>query len=344
MTDTEFRDAVKRGNVSGGYLLFGDEDFLKGRYAADMCSAVCDSQFEEFNIIKLDASETDAGALEDAVVGYPLMAERKAVCLNGFRPAALKDKELEAYVDVFSRMEDYPHTVLAVAVPCDGMDAGTLPKKPSSVYKKLTEFLTPVQFDQKGPAALKKWIGAQFAKAEVEAHFDASDAMLARCGRDMHILHGECEKLIAYAKSHGERITPETVETVCCKSEEEDAFALANAVLAGDRRGALAALKGYRDRREEPVAVTASLGRVLTDMLHVCMLQSEGMQNKEIASVLKMHEYKCSLYVQAVRGTEAARLRGALERCLETDRLLKSSELKYIAVERLVCTIPSKRR
>ena len=29
MTDTEFRDAVKKGTLSGGYLLFGDEDFLK---------------------------------------------------------------------------------------------------------------------------------------------------------------------------------------------------------------------------------------------------------------------------------------------------------------------------
>lgn len=344
VTDTEFRDAVKKGTLSGGYLLFGDEDFLKGRYAADMCTAICGGQFEEFNIIKTDAAETSASALEEAVAMYPMMAEKKAVLLNGFRPNGLKDKELEAYLDVFSRMEEYPHTVLGVAVPSDGMDAGTLPKKPSSVYKRLSAVLTPVQFDLKSPAALKKWINAQFAKAETEASFDSADAMIQKCGRDMHILHGECEKLIAYARSHGGAVTPATVELVCCKNGEEDAFTLANAVLAGDRRGALEALKGYKDRREEPVAVTAALGRVLTDMLHVCMLRGEGMSKKEISDALKMHEYKCSLYMQAVSGIEAARLRAAVQRCLETDRLLKSTELKYIAVERLVCTIPAKRR
>ncbi len=344
MTDTEFRDAVKQRRLSGGYLFFGDEDFLKGRYAADMCTAVCDGLFEDFNIIKLNGADISAVALEDAVAGYPMMSETKAVLLSGFRPSSLKDKEVESYLDVFARIGDYPHTVLGVVVPSDGMDAGVLPKKPSSVYKKLTEYLTPVQFDLKSPAALRKWINAQFTKAEIEAHFDCADAMLARCGRDMYILHGECEKLIAYAKSHGGRISPETVDNICCKSEEEDAFALANAVLAGDRRGALKALKGYRDRKEEPVSVTASLGRVLTDMLHVCMLKSEGMQKKEIASVLKMHEYKCSLYMQAVGQTEPGRLRAAVERCLDTDRLLKSTELKYIAVERLICTIPSSRR
>jgi len=344
MTDTEFRDAVKKGTLSGGYLLFGDEDFLKRRYADEMCKAVCGGQFEEFNIIRLDASDSSADDLEEMISMYPMMAEKKAVLLSGFRVDALRDKELDAYLRVFSGLEDYPHSVLAVSVPSDAMDPGTLPKKPSPVYKKLTADLTPVQFDLKGPAALKKWINAQFVAAGAEAHFDTPDAILQRCGRDMHILHGECEKLAAYALSHNSPVTPDMVELVCCKNEEEDAFALANAVLAGDRRTALSALTKYRDRKEEPVSVTAALGRVLTDMLHVSMLQNTGMQKKEIAASLKMHEYKCGLYMQALRDVEPARLRAAVERCLETDRLLKSTDLKYIAVERLICTIPAKRR
>lgn len=344
MTDSEFRDAIKKGNLSGGYLLFGDEDFLKGRYAEDMCGAVCGGQFEEFNVTKAEAADTSPASLEEMIAMYPMMAEKKAVLLTGFRPDSLKEKELEGYLSVFSRMEEYPHTVLGVSVPSDSFDAGTLPKKPSSLYKKLTAALAPVQFDRKGSAALKKWINAQFTKAGAEVHFDAPDAMLQRCGKDMHILHGECEKLIAYALANGVQITPETVDLVCCKSEEDDAFALANAVLAGNRRGALSALKAYRDRKEEPIAVTASLGRVLTDMLHVCMLMGEGMQKKDIAEALKMHEYKCSLYMQAVSGVEPARLRAAVERCLDTDMLLKSTDLKYIAVERLICTIPARRR
>lgn len=345
MTDTEFRDAIKKGRLSGGYLLFGDEDFLKERYAGDMCHAVCGGQFEEFNIIKADAAETSATALEESLAMYPMMSEKKSVLLQGFQISALKEKELETYIDVFSRISDYPHTVLAVSVPGGAFDAGNLPKRPSAVYKKLTANLTPVQFDLKGPAALKKWITAQLKTTGAEVHPDTPEVMLGRCGRDMNILHGECEKLTAYAAANGaDMIVPDMVELVCCKSEEEDAFALANAVVAGDRKSALAALQGYRDRKEEPVAVTAALGRVICDMLHVCILQSEGMTKSAIASALKMHEYKCSLYMQAVKGVEPARLRAAMERCHDTDKLLKSTDLKYIAVERLICTIPAKRR
>ena len=344
MTDTEFRDAIKKGDLSGGYLLFGDEDFLKGRYADDMCAAVSGGMFDEFNIIKAEAAETNPSMLEELIAGYPMMAEKKAVLLTGFQAGSIREKELEGYLGVFSRMEDYPQTVLAVSVPAGSMDEGTLPKKPSALYKKLTANLTPVQFDLKGAATLKKWISTQFTKAGVEVHFDTPDTMLTRCGKDMNTLHGEVEKLIAYALARGIMVTPDTVEYVCCKNEEEDAFALANAVLSGDRRGALAALRGYRDRKEEPVVVCAALGRVLTDMLHVCMMQNDGAQKKDIAAALKMHEYKCSLYMQALRGVEDARLRAAMERCQEADKLLKSTDLKYIALERLICTIPARRK
>lgn len=344
MNDTEFRDAVKNGSLAGGYLLFGDEDFLKVRYAADMCTAVTGGVFDEFNVIKAEAAETSAALLEELLSGYPMMAEKKAVLLTAFQPGSMKERELEGYLDVFSRLEDYPHTVLGVSVPSDGMDAGSLPKKPSTLYKKLTAHLTPVQFDAKSPAVLKKWINAQLVKAGARVHFDAPNALLERCGKDMNILHGECEKLAAFALATDTEITPATVEKVCCKNEEEDAFALANAVLSGDRRGALSALKQYRDRKEEPVAVCAALGRVITDMLHVSMLAADGVQKKEIAAALKMHEYKCGLYVEALNGVEPGRLRAAMERCHEADRLLKSTDLKYIALERLICTIPAKRK
>ena len=91
MTDTEFRDAVKSGRLSGGYLLFGEEDFLKRRYAEDMCRAVCGGQFEDLNIIKVEAADTPPAALEEAVAMYPMMAEKKAVLLTGFQPSSLKD-------------------------------------------------------------------------------------------------------------------------------------------------------------------------------------------------------------------------------------------------------------
>lgn len=346
MTDTEFKEAVSRGKVSGGYLLYGEEDFLKLRYCTDMCRAVTDGE-EDFDLIRLDAAETKPSVLDEALAGFPMIADRKAVVLHGFRPDSLRESELASFIEVFSRMEEYSHSVLAVSVPSDGMDVGTA-KRPSTVFRRLCDVLCPVEFGQKTPGTLKKWVLAKIASVDrerIRIREGVSDAILTRCGKDMNILSGECEKLAAYAlmTSDGE-VSSEMVPIVCSSYDTEDAFALTNAVLDGNRRGALRALKMCRDRREEPIVVCAAVSRVLTDMLHVSLFMAEGMTKSQIASATKMHEYKCSIYMNALTGVEPRRIRAALDRCLETDRLMKSSSPGYMALERFICTIPAARK
>lgn len=341
MNDTEFREAVKKKSLGGGYLLFGSEDFLKHRYALDMCAAVCEGDPSDMNRIRLDGDECSPGALEEAITSFPMMAEKKAVLLSGFAADSLPEREFSSYIEVFSHVADNQQTVLAVEVPATAFDAGNLPRRPSARYKKLASVLCPVEFAVKTPAVLKKWIAKQLLASGVEVMPDALDRMLELCGNDMNTLHGECEKLSAFALASGVAVDTKVVNYVCCEGGGDDAFALANAVLAGDRGAALAALDSYKERREEPVAVCAALGRVLCDMLNVCAMQSEGASRADIASALKLHEYKCGLYMKALAGMEPGRLRAAVERCADADRLLKSSELRYIALERLICTIPA---
>ena len=79
-------------------------------------------------------------------------------------------------------------------------------------------------------------------------------------------LAGEMEKLIAYELAHGRTsVPPQDVPLVTSPGVREDAFALANAVLSGDRTAALAALDVCRKRKAEPIAVLASLARVMCD-------------------------------------------------------------------------------
>lgn len=345
MNDTEFKAAIADNSLRGGYLLYGEEDFLKLRYGADMCRAVC-GEDEEFDCVRIDAAAVKPSALDELLATYPFMAERRAVLLSGFRPGELRESELCDYIRVFSRMEEYTHAVLAVSVPSDGMDRGTA-KKPSAQLKRLSAVLTPVEFQRKTPGTLRKWIIGKLASVDrerIRIREGVADALLSSCGSDMNILSGECEKLAAYAlATNGGEVCAEMVREVCCVYETEDAFALANAVLDGNRKAALRALKNCRDRREEPVAVCAALARVLSDMLHVSVLLSEGADRSAIAAATKMHEYKCSLYMNALTAVEPGRLRATVERCLKCDRELKSSSPGYAPLERFICTIPKRR-
>ncbi|MFR5890882.1 MAG: DNA polymerase III subunit delta, partial [Lachnospiraceae bacterium] len=176
-----------------------------------------------------------------------------------------------------------------------------------------------------------------FTAAGVPFGYNTADALISRSGSDMFVLSGECEKLIAYSKSHGEcEITPETVDFVACPDLSEEAFALSNAILSGDRAAALDALSKAKNRREEPIALLYSVSKVMSDMLSVATYASAGMTKQEISKKLKMHEYKTGLYMRAA-GNDTAKLERSINRCLEADLAMKSSTLGYIALERLIC-------
>lgn len=337
MTDTEFKRLLSSPEkFSGGYLFYGDEELVKTRYAALCAEAVCGA--DSFSAVVLEGADTSPAQLEGALSAVPMMTERGFVHLRAAPVSQWKDKVLEDYLGVFRRAAEYEQNVYVVSVLPGEADFGTPEKnRPSALYKKLTESLTPVVFAPKGGAQLTRWVERHFLSAGLNPEYGAADALIEYSGRDMFTLSGECEKLIAYAKAHNSpEVTSAMVAEVASPDLSEEAFALANAVLEGDRPRALEALGAAKRRREEPIAVLASVSRVMSDMLAVAVYAEAGLGAKEIAGKLKMHEYKAKLYLRSA-GKNTDALAASLRRCLEADTALKSTNLGYIAIERLIC-------
>lgn len=342
MTETELRTALKHG-VRGGYLFWGDEDYLKRYYLGEVRRAVmaaCPPGLEELNRITLTLEDGDFAALENAILAPPMMAPQKIIEVTPPSPDSWKEKEKTALLTALEALNGLDDTVLVLSVPRGTLDAGT-PKRPTAFFKKLSAILAPVEFPLQTGVRLRRWVERHFADAGLAIGDEAVGALLARCTPDMTGLKSEIDKLIAYELSHGRTSVPiEDVPLVTSPGIREDAFALANAVLAGDRTAALAALDLYRKRREEPLMVLASLSRVMCDLLTVAELAEAGAEKTDIARQLKMHEYKASLYMRSAAGFGIPRLRAALRRIREADRLTKSASMGYIPLERFVCTIP----
>lgn len=342
MTETELRAAIKNG-VSGGYLLYGDEDYLKKFYAQklrDAALADCPDGLADFNCIALTLEDGDFFALSNAIDTPPVMAPKKYIEVTPPNAGGWREKERAAVAEILSRLEDAPDTVLVMVTPRDTLDPGTA-KKPSALFKALTKSLTPVEFPLQSGEKLRRWVVRHFEEESIAIDEAASRRLTVRCAPDMTSLAGEIDKLICFAKSHGKSaVTEEDVDFVTSPGVREDAFALANAMLAGDRTAALAALEVYKKRKEEPVAILTSLSRVFADLLTVSALAEGGAEKAEVAKTLKMHEYKASLYLRAAKEFGRPRLAAALKRSLEADRTSKTLSLGYIPLERFVCTIP----
>ena len=344
MTQAEFRKELKNG-LSGTYLFYGDEEYLKKFYAgrARTHTVGDDGDLSEWNSHTINADkDPQLGELEGATLAVSMMGDRTFVRYNADLTSFTSD-ETDRLIDIIESI-DPDSTVLLIVTPPGGFDPGK-PKKPSQMFKRFDNVCKLVDLSCETPTELKKWMARRLSQDSLAITPDACEFLLSRSTDNMFILSGELEKLAAYSLANNiTTIDPTVVTEISSVTAEEDAFALANAVLEGDRRRALSVLHIHKTHREPAVGVLASVTKCICDMMTISYLAREGADKQAVAQRMKMHEYRAGLYLKAVAGSPPERLLAAAKRCREADLKLKSTTLDYIALERLICTIPAKKR
>ena len=333
-----FRKQLKSG-LSGGYLFFGEEDYLKAFSLKAARDAVCeDKSFEIFNDMKIDALDYSAPALLDALMPFPMMAEKKVVTVNGLCIDSMKPSEIDDLCDVLETLSEYDYNVLIISVPAGEIDEGNLPKRPSAILTKLSKYLTPVRFEEISPSRLVSWIGKHFAHNGVKASAEVCSFMINYCGVSMFTLASETDKLSYYVLQDGrDEVSLDDVKKVSIAEISTDTFALANAILDGKYDVALDALSVMKFRRVDPIIILSEVSKVVCDLFAIKAMLDEGKSSYEIASALKMNEYRVKMYMSGASGKSLKRLKRALELCAEADSALKLSPQGYMAIERLIC-------
>ena len=340
--EADFRKELKTC-PRAGYLFFGDEDYLKSFAVKQARELICpDPTFAFFNEIHLDAMGFEAQKLIDALMPLPMMADKKLVVLSGLNFNSMKPNEVDDFCDALSALQDYDYNMLIVSVAADHLNVGRLPKAPSTLLKRLGEYLTPVVFDRCSTAKLAAWVQKHFAHNGIEASPALCSLMPEYCGHSMYILANEIDKLSFYLRYHERTVADEeAMRNICTSANEYDAYAFTNAIMAGRSEEALAILADYRFRRAEPIHILGEVAGTICDMLTVQIMTAQGAPVSEISVALNpkkpVHEFRVGLYQQSVRQTSEKRLRTALELCLEADRALKLSPQGYTALEQLIC-------
>lgn len=332
-----FRKQMKKG-LSGGFLFFGDEDYLKSFALASARQAICPEEtFAVFNDIRLDALDYSASALLNALMPPPMMSEQKIVTVSGLNLNSLRSGEIDDLCETLGELPRYDYNVLILSVPAGQMEEGNLPKKPSAVLSRLAEYLTPVHFEPISGARLCAWVGKHFQHHGVEASPEVCAYLIEYSGKSMFILSKETEKLAYYVLEKGRTsVTKEDVENVSVAELSADSFALTNAILDGRYEDAINTLAVMKFRRVEPVILMSEISKAVCEMIAIKSLQEEGYPLGEISAILKMNEYRAKRYLGGVSKKSMKRLRRAVTLCSEADLALKQSPQGYVAIEKLI--------
>ncbi|MBQ4353271.1 MAG: DNA polymerase III subunit delta [Clostridia bacterium] len=348
MTENELSAAIKSRTLSGCYFLYGDEDYMKNHRAAEIRAAVTADapDFASFNAVELvfGDGEADPEAIADALYTPPLMAMQKLVTLSFSSLDSLKEKDRTALLSLLSDFaaDDDGSTVVLVKVSADGFDPG-MAKKPSAFLASAQKFMQCIAFDYQSESRLMRWMERHFSEYGLTVSPEVSAAILSACGRSMYRLSGEIAKTAAYTASSGRKqVTPADVAACVSRTDEDDAFALANCILEGNTSAALQSLGVKIRKREEPVFLLTQISRVFCDLCAASLFILDGREKADYAREMKMHEYKAGLYFRAAKLKDEAFFIRAAELCTDADRKMKSGGGGgdgYGLIEELICTL-----
>lgn len=331
----DFKSLLKSDNVSGAYIFAGEEDYLKRYYLGQLRDkAVGDGSFATFNHAVYDGEEIDFSSLRDDVMSPPMFDRYKMIEWRYPNFEKMKESDLVELEKLLDLVKATDYAVLAFLVSDGDVDLGT-PKKESKFVKRFKDRLNILSFAKSTDAQLLSWLKRHFDAEGVTVTADVVNTLIFRVGHSMTVLNNEVTKLCMLAKARGlDRITVQDVEAVSSSTPECDTFALSNAILERDKKGAFLALEEMKSRRLDPIMILGMMSKTYTEIVSVVMMLRDGTNSNDIQTATKMNPYRLKLYLAAAKRFTPEKANAILSELARVDTGAKYGGLTgYTAIE-----------
>ena len=245
------------------YLLFGEEDRMKEEAVAALVRHVVDADFADFDLEKLNASDSTADSILAAAAQVPFGSERRLVVVRGMEQWRDRGKQSEAerLSEGIARLADSACLVLVAAAQEeeDRRKTGVTVKLDNAV-KKAGSIVACRAI--KGENLLA-WVAERVQKEGKRIAPEASEQLVGAVGTEMRPLEQEILKLVSYV---GERKTITTLDVglVVASSPEDVMFTTIDAITRRQTDRALVLLGELHRYDPKPQAVAPKLLALLS--------------------------------------------------------------------------------
>ncbi len=310
MSYQKLKEQLKSGDFSPAYHFFGPEQYLKQYYSRLLQNALVDDAFAAFNLTVFDGA-ANADSVATAVSTPPMMAEKKLILIKEagiFTPSADGKAQWQA---LFADWPDYAY-LLALENKFD---------KRSAVYKAFLSIGLSVEFSYRSRGDLTAWVSKKLKAAGKTMSRKTLELFLDAAGVEMYAVDAALEKVTAYVGNRTE-ITEEDVDALLVRTILTKEYVLTDALLAGKKNAAFAALEDLRQIQTDPIRILTVIASNYLSVLHAKILLNEGQSYHTVASALHLP----SPFLAKKTTDTAAKC--SIERLCESIRRIKESDYK----------------
>ncbi|KKO51277.1 DNA polymerase III subunit delta [Paenibacillus sp. DMB20] len=313
--------AVKQGEVSPVYLLYGSEKYQMNEFAALLEAQLLSKEDRDFALIHMDLSETPIQVVVEEAETVPFMVPRKLIFVRDVslftagKENGKVEHRIEALLDYMENPAEY--SVIVFMVNQEKLD------ERKKVVKAVKKAGTALAFLPLGGEDLLKWVEQQASKQSCTFARGAAEALIRNAGTSLQTLAGEVDKLCLYAGSGG-TVDEATVDQLVARSTEQNVFALVEDIANLRLDKALSIFYELLKQREEPIKIAALITRQFRIILQVKMLSRQSYSQQQIASQLGLHPYAVKIAGEQAKKFETTKLENILNYLGDLDYKMKS--------------------
>ncbi len=335
MEINDLKARIKSQNLNGTFIFAGEEDYLKKHYLGEMRRAVLeDETFAAFNHALFEGSEVDFAKIRDAIDSPPVFADRKLIEWRYPSFEKMKESDLQLLEKTAESVADHPYITLAFLVSDGDVDL-TVGKRESKFERRFKDVINILNFKKSTEAQLIAWLKRHLDSYGIGSDSDTLSEVIFRAGHSMSVLKSEIDKLAFCALARGmTAITRDTVREVTSTTPESDTFALSNALIERNKKGAFHALEEMKSRRIDPLIIIGMLEKTYSELVNIIHLSESGMGMQDIAAATGINPYRLKLYLASIRKFDSKRATRILSELVRVDAGAKWGGVTgYTAVE-----------
>ena len=303
------------------YVLHGADAFLLDSHRSDIVATVVGDADPQTSVANYDGSAELADVLDDLRT-LPFLAPRRVVIIRD--ADAFVSANRQAMEKYLSSPADSASLVLIVSA---------WPKN-TKLYKLVAEVGQAIECDMPKGSSVAAWLGRSAGKRGKKIAPDAAAMLEEWVGRDLGRLDKEVEKLSLYVDDR-DTITLADVSTLVIATAEPVAFALPNALTAGDAKAALETLGAMLTARGEEFRTLGQIAWHLRRAVRAQQMIAQGQGERAAMKAAKVF-YNQREFAQFLKRRPLAKLSGDFRKLLAADRAMKTGTDATAALQQLV--------
>jgi DNA polymerase-3 subunit delta len=301
---------LPKARAAGVHLVAGTDPRLAEEALEELLAAALGDRRDDA-LEALRGDETSWARIVDVARTGSLFAARRAVVVRGADALKGDGEEMVAYLD-----DPTPDLALILMA--------AKPDKRRGIWRTLSERAAVHSAEPLKGRALRAYVVERVKRRGLRLTEEGLYELLERVGQDLQRLHGELEKLEAFAQGQGRPLGADEVSSVLGRGLARPLYRLGDAMAARRPAEVMALMHEILGDGEPPLLVLSALHRALRTVRGARALAQSRVPREEMASRLRVPPFKVNDVLESARRWSEEGLRSALQALDQADRRMKT--------------------